>query len=604
MMDWIIRMEGAAIQNLGIAGLIIATITLIAAALALREVRRLSEAVPEAELAAARAAKLAAREDDLLFRAAAKDARYFAREMPRHMAIQNQLTHNYNETRRDGRGRRRKRALVQFDAILITRTEIWYKINGSKLPYGTSFSQIRRPEERVAENLQYAIHRPVQFYEDEEYNFFIRVGLEGAKMGIPALVRWKDVVDKLPGSNTYTVAVGVNSHNKIITKDLRKLPHAVVAGATDQGKSVQMVQWIITLITRNNPDMCQLILVDLKDGNEFGNFANVPHVIRYVEEKEDVLPALEWLENERSRRSKMFKGVCRNVYGWNSQRPDKLPYIFLFVDEIGDLMLNRELARDAEDKLSELSRKARSAGIHMILATQILEAKVLSIQIRGNFPGRACFSVPGYPESNLVIGNGSAANLGHRGRFIWQSGDSQMMLQAPLAEEREIDEAIAVATGKKATDKGRTFTEIDLFKCALENHGGYARAHELWHDCRDYMSKNKIANVLKMREYNFADPDASVIEIDGVRHILTWARRTAAGTQPRRLVAIDRFPHDTKELHEWAARNSQPETSEADGDDLNEEADDQSQRSHAENRKPETDEFEIYQPSWEKEFVE
>lgn len=558
MIDAVIRMESQGIVVLGTAGIVVALITMLAAWLAWREWQR-CHPLPEAERAAAAALKAEQAEERALFRAIIKEARFLAKEMPVHMAIQNEFSWNFHEVRRDGR-RKRKKSLVQFDAILLTRTEIWFKVNGRKLPYGTSFSDIRKPENQVATNLQYAIHRPVQFYEDQEFNFFIRVGLKNSIMGIPKRVEWSKAVENLPAGNPFAVVMGVNENNKIIYHDLRKWPHGIIAGATEMGKSVQMTNWLITLISRNPPHMCRFVLVDLKDGVELSRFRAVPHVDEFIEEKAQVTPALHKLIAEYHRRMELFKGTCSNIAGWNAQTPQKLPYIFVVVDELADLMLDRALKTEASEAFSELARKGRAAGIHLILATQILEAAVLNLQIRGNISGRLCFSVPTATESMLVINTGAAAALGGiRGRCVYKSGASNTILQAPIASQEDIEQVIAAAIGEQPDKKGAGLDEIGLFRLVHYNYGGAARAREIWQDgAREHISLNRIGAILKAYEYDPEDPEGSVIEFDGHRFLLAPSRKTHAGTRPRMLVPINgKYPATVQELHHWAETGSQ-----------------------------------------------
>ncbi len=514
--------------------------------------------IPAAERAEIARKKAERQDEHDLFKAITKEAKYLAKAIPEHMAIQNQMTWNFHEVRRDGK-KKKKKSLVRFSVILLTRTEIWFKIDGRKLPYGTSFSDIKDPAHNVKDNLQHAIHRPVQFFEDHEFNFFIRVGLKNSIMGIPKKVSWQKALAALPKGNPFAVAIGVNDNNKVIYQDLRRWPHGIVAGATEQGKSVQMTQWLLTLMMRNSPKSCKFVLVDLKDGLEFSRFKEMPHVLKFVDEPEDVLPELYWLRDEYKRRTQLFKGCCQNIAGWNTQNPNRrLPYIFLFIDEMADLMLNRKLATKADEVLSDLARKARAAGIHMVVATQILEKKVLSLQIRGNFPGRCVFSVPGITESVMVINNSLAANLGHPGRCVYRAGATTHILQAPIASDDDFD-SVLIADEKEMV-AARPFDEIDLFRVALENHGGQASIKPLFADVQGQMSKSKITKTLKAFEFDFTEN--TVLEIDGGRYVLSHPRRTKAGTQSRKLIAVNgRLPKNENELASWSkagTRNQEP----------------------------------------------
>jgi hypothetical protein len=216
-----------------------------------------------------------AKEDEALYRAIEQEARYLVKEIPKHLSVQNKLDYRPTYDEHRGKKGRRKKRTVEFDAILITRTEIWFHFNGRKLPYGVSFSDIRDPQHRVRENLQYAIHRPCRFYEDYEYNLFLRVGLKNSVMGVPKNVKWARIFPALPKSNSFAFGVGVSEYGKLIYQDIRSWPHGIVAGSTGMGKTIMLTQIIVTMALRNNPEMCKFIFVDLKDGVEFYKFRDL-----------------------------------------------------------------------------------------------------------------------------------------------------------------------------------------------------------------------------------------------------------------------------------------------------------------------------------------
>jgi hypothetical protein len=172
---------------------------------------------------------------------------------------------------------------VQFDAAVYNEWEIWFHIEGSRLPFGISFFDLTNPDNQVIYNLERAIRRPCAWFEDAEFNLFLRVGLKGAIAGIPTVVKWRDVVDQLPKSRPMNVVIGQGENNKLIHRDIRSFPHLLVAGATQQGKSTWLVNAITTLIKNNSPSALQFVLVDLKEGVEFHRFKDVPHVKAFVD---------------------------------------------------------------------------------------------------------------------------------------------------------------------------------------------------------------------------------------------------------------------------------------------------------------------------------
>ncbi len=515
------------------ASMILAAVALVAMLRANRRYR-LAHMTPE-EIAAQEQERAAWREERALFVAIKQESRDLARKIPEALASQNKMVHHYQQGNKPGL-RYRKARKLKFDAVLMTRTEIWFRFDGRKLPFGTSFADLVDPNSHVLQNLQYAVNRPCRFHEDYKFNLFLRVGLHNSLLGIPKHVAWADVVDKLPKERKFSVAIGVNENNKLVYEDVTRWPHVLVTGATGMGKSTCLKQWMATLIKRNSPDSLQFYFVDLKRV-ELPEFKDIPHTRGHVDRPEQVQAVLQALETELDRRLDMFTGVCTDIIGWNMQRPgQRLPRLFLVVDELATITTDRNLRRDALDSIINLARLGRAAGIHMILCTQTVSKEVLPMDVLANIQGRVTFSLNNISASSLVIGNSLAVGLGHSGRCVYLDGSEYIFCQAPFASSDEVEQVLELARNGGQDDSGE-FTADDLFKLILYNLGGVAGWNDVWEACQGVMGQTRIKKVLKQNEFNLNNP--TVIEIDGGKYILVPSVFTGKGRTARRLVQVN-----------------------------------------------------------------
>ena len=153
--------------------------------------------------------------------------------------------------------------------------------------------------------------------------------------------------------------------------DLTKMPHLLIGGATNSGKSIGLATLITSLLMRNTPKDVRLVMIDPKRV-ELTLFDHIPHlmcpVIKDVKEAAGVLRAV-WREMDR--RFDMFSEQgCRNIDGWNAKATfqDRLPYIVVIIDELADLMI--QCGAEVETVIVRLAQLARAVGIHLVIATQ------------------------------------------------------------------------------------------------------------------------------------------------------------------------------------------------------------------------------------------
>ena len=231
--------------------------------------------------------------------------------------------------------------------------------------------------------------------------------------------------------------------------DIAKAPHMLIAGSTGSGKSVCLNIMLLSLLYKNSPDDVKLILIDPKKV-EFAIYEGIPHLMlpSVITEPEKAVGALNWAVNEMEHRYRLLQQVkLRDIGEYNTSEEvkngerDKLPYIIIVVDELADLMA--VVKREIEEKIQRLAAKARSAGIHLVLATQRPSIDVVTGTIKNNLPVRIAFRVASYTDSKTVIDAAGAEKLLGRGDMLYcASGSNPKRIQSPFVDTPEVKDIV------------------------------------------------------------------------------------------------------------------------------------------------------------------
>lgn len=241
------------------------------------------------------------------------------------------------------------------------------------------------------------------------------------------------------------IAIGSTIEGKTKVFDLAKAPHLLVAGSTNQGKSVGLNVIAASLLYAKRPSELKMVFIDPK-GTEFTPYkalyshylAVAPTASGEEEEIEKSIPVspkdadmvLRCLCQEMKVRYELLRqaGSCPNIKTYNEKflekklRPDKghrfLPYIVAIIDEYAQLTLvtsgkpeARNASRSITASIISLAQMGRAAGIHMIIATQTPRKDVISGMIKANFPMMIGYKVANSTESQVVLDTTGADKL-------------------------------------------------------------------------------------------------------------------------------------------------------------------------------------------------
>ena len=297
------------------------------------------------------------------------------------------------------------------------------------------------------------------------------------------IVPFKEVLDGLPNGadkNLY-IPFGVNIEGKVISADMSKFPHMLVAGTTGSGKSIYMHSVIMSLIMRNRPEDLKLVLVDPKRV-ELSKYRDLPHLLcPIIKQAGEAKVCLKKLCDEMDRRYTVFEEACvSGIREYNdeyasSKNLEKMPFIVVFVDEYADLV-------DAEKSISEyilrLAQKARAAGIHLFIATQRPDVKIITGTIKSNLPVRVALSMANAIDSGTILGQGGAEDLAGRGDMLVDctliAKKDFVRCQCPLVENKEIMAVADYIRGQQKVAYNDTFLDLTDTESPIENNGeGY-----------------------------------------------------------------------------------------------------------------------------------
>lgn len=246
------------------------------------------------------------------------------------------------------------------------------------------------------------------------------------------VVSFKDVMehqDKKAKKVPMDVPLGKDVTGSIISANLTKMPHLLIAGSTGSGKSIAINTILASILMKARPEEVKLVLIDPKMV-ELSVYNGVPHLlIPVVTDAKLASNALRKVVKEMERRYKLFAaGGVRNMDEYNRKvaenNQDKtkpamkpLPYILVVVDELSDLMMVG--GHDVEGAIVRLGQMARAAGIHMILATQRPSVDVITGLIKANVPSRISFAVSSGVDSRTILDQTGAEKLLGRGDMLY-----------------------------------------------------------------------------------------------------------------------------------------------------------------------------------------
>ena len=262
------------------------------------------------------------------------------------------------------------------------------------------------------------------------------------------------------------LAVGLDIDALPVYTSIEKMPHGLVAGSTQSGKSVCIAATIVSLIARNKPDELKLLLIDPKKV-DLQQFGDLPHLLTpIIDETKVAIESLKWMVKEMERRYnvlKKFKAVnVTDYYQRRSNNPnfEKMPRIVVIIEEASDLLLSG--GSDIEDSVLKLTQKSRAVGIHVILATQRPSADILKGTIKANISTRFAFRVPSSTDSSVVLDKTGAEKLLGKGDMLLSENGLTRRIQGAYLSPEEIEEITEFIKKQKEPDYYFTHEKLTL----------------------------------------------------------------------------------------------------------------------------------------------
>ncbi|MFJ2212756.1 FtsK/SpoIIIE domain-containing protein [Streptomyces sp. NPDC101062] len=211
---------------------------------------------------------------------------------------------------------------------------------------------------------------------------------------------------QLPPARVLSTVVGRVGDASPWEIDFRKVPHWLVAGATQSGKSTLLA----ALVTQLGHQRVALVGIDCKGGLELGLFSRrLSALATSRPEAVDVLTALVTELENRMR-------VCRSAGVrsiWEIHGSARPVPVVVIVDEIAELYLagsslaGRKEAVECSTLLLRLAQLGAALGMHLVVAAQRFGSELGpgATALRAQLGGRICHRVHDEATAEMTLGD-------------------------------------------------------------------------------------------------------------------------------------------------------------------------------------------------------
>jgi hypothetical protein len=286
------------------------------------------------------------------------------------------------------------------------------------------------------------------------------------------------------------IILGFKEDKKLYITDIKKNYHMIVAGSTGYGKSNFAHVWVSCLI--KSEINASFFLLDPKK-SELKRYRDIKRVL-YTGENKKIIKVLKEIEKEMDRRNNLIdpEKYVNNLETWNKKYPnDKMHYIFIYVEEIADLMLG-EHSEEFTKLITRLSQLGRSTGIRLVLSTQYPKVEVISGIIKINCVERVGFAVNTSKESDVIIDSNVLKTLEKQGETFMRINRKLVSIKVPYLENDHIEKIVEYL--EKNHDKSGQYDISEKFVSFVSNeiNSDIEACHE--------ENKNRVATHLEKVE--------------------------------------------------------------------------------------------------------
>ncbi|OGS07005.1 MAG: hypothetical protein A2270_05910 [Elusimicrobia bacterium RIFOXYA12_FULL_51_18] len=298
--------------------------------------------------------------------------------------------------------------------------------------------------------------------------------------------------------------IGRHAEGSIAVANLESMPHLLVAGATNSGKSVFMQALILSIIYRNTPDEVKFLFIDPKR-LELTFYEDIPYLydpketpdrVSVVTDPKEAAKSLLALTRVMEKRYIKFeKARVKNIASYNkwalANGEPQEHYIIVVIDELADLIL--QVKNVVEDAIQRLAQMARAVGIHLVLATQRPSVDIITGVIKANLPSRVALQVTSKTDSRVILDTPGAESLIGRGDLLYLAIDAQKPVRIQGAYISE-DEIRKVADYLRAQAKPHYLPLVEEEEKSLGGSGG--SSEELINAMRLIMERRRVSQDL------------------------------------------------------------------------------------------------------------